>query len=262
MPGYLEALADPKTTVFLEELKHFTPKGFRDSSGTEHEVDLIIAATGYDQESKPRYPKSVNGEDMGTKWANDQHPRSYMAVCLEGMPNYFNAGAAYSPAYRSWYQIAEASTQYMVKIIDKMQLEHMLSFRPTPKAVDHFMRHSNAFMQRMVQSGPCSSWYKSKDGRPRLWPGNHGHYMRCYQHLRGEDFEWRYEDESDVFSWMGNGFCWDSDGKGEDSTWYIPKPGREVGKEEVEKLLGVHGVAMPPPNVRREEKVVGEAARL
>ena len=83
-------------------------------------------------------------------WAADIHPRSYMAVCLEGTPNTFNARAAFAPVYHSYYQVAEASTHYMVKVIDKVQLENLVSFHPTPKAVGHSMRHSGAFMQRMV----------------------------------------------------------------------------------------------------------------
>jgi cation diffusion facilitator CzcD-associated flavoprotein CzcO len=36
----------PKTHVFTKEIQRVTPKGFIDDKGEEHEVDVIICATG------------------------------------------------------------------------------------------------------------------------------------------------------------------------------------------------------------------------
>lgn len=59
--GYIKALVDPKTTVFFESPSTFTPNGFIDKKGIEHSLDVVIAATGYDQSHLPRYPTLVNG---------------------------------------------------------------------------------------------------------------------------------------------------------------------------------------------------------
>lgn len=45
--GFLEALTLPHVTTFGKELQRITPKGFVDGEGQEHEVDVIICATGY-----------------------------------------------------------------------------------------------------------------------------------------------------------------------------------------------------------------------
>ena len=82
--GYMEALSDPKTTVFTQVPQRFTETGLLDADGNEHEIDMVIAATGYDQSHMPRYPKTVNGKSMNDEFAKMQSPPSYMALCLKG----------------------------------------------------------------------------------------------------------------------------------------------------------------------------------
>src|SRR6266849_4267097 len=45
--GFLEALTLPHVTTFSKEMQRVTSKGFIDHEGQEHEVDVIICATGY-----------------------------------------------------------------------------------------------------------------------------------------------------------------------------------------------------------------------
>lgn len=45
-PGYLETLSNPKVTVFTDELREMTEKGFIDAEGVEHEVDVFICVSG------------------------------------------------------------------------------------------------------------------------------------------------------------------------------------------------------------------------
>ena len=244
--GYLEAITDPKTTVLSSPPQRVTKKGLLDADGTEYEVDAIIVATGYDQSHLPRYPKTVNGQDMRKKWEPLDCPPSYMAVALGGMPNYFNISSAFAPLHGTYFQASEAMVKYVVKVLNKMQVEHIRSLVPKDRAVDHFIRHANAFNERMVQSGPCAAWYKSKSGRPALWPGGRSHFMEILDNPRFEDFDIQYEDEADMFSYMGNGFTLDVDGdENADKTWYLGQPNRPVDDSILQKLAGVHGEAPP-----------------
>ena len=83
--GYMEALTAPKTTVFTKTPDRFTETGLLDADGNEHEIDMVIAATGYDQSHMPRYPKIVNGKNITDIWGDLRSPPSYMALCLKGM---------------------------------------------------------------------------------------------------------------------------------------------------------------------------------
>lgn len=88
--GYLEALAGEKTTVFTDSIKAITPTGVVDSAtGTEHPVDVIICATGFDTSYRPRFP--ITGLDpnatLTDKWS--KFPASYLGIGVDGYPNFF-----------------------------------------------------------------------------------------------------------------------------------------------------------------------------
>ena len=205
---YMEALTNPKTTVFKQIPQSFTEKGIVDAEGNEHEIDMVITATGYDQSHMPRYPKLVNGRSMNKEWTKLRSPPSYMALMLKSMPNYFNPSSAFGPLPQgNFYQSTEAFTKYIVKAIDKMQEDRIMSITPKDKAVDHFVRHSLAYLKRTAVMGPCVAWYKGNesDKPPALWPGARNQFIRIMETPRFEDFDIVYEDPDDMFAYFGNG---------------------------------------------------------
>lgn len=240
--GYLEAIMDPKTTVFAKTPQRFTEHGIIDGDGVEHELDMIIAATGYDQSHLPRFPKLINGKSVTDFWPDALSPPSYMALCLKGMPNYFNPSSAYGPLPQgNYYQSSEAFTQYIVKAIEKIQIDRILSVTPKDRAVDHFVRHANTYLRRTAVTGPCVSWYKGNDysQAPALWPGARSQFLRVLETPRFEDFEIVYEDPEDMFAYFGNGWTLEDDADAAtDKTWYMGKPARDVDSEVIARLKG------------------------
>ncbi|KAK0353916.1 hypothetical protein LTR91_008251 [Friedmanniomyces endolithicus] len=243
--GYMEAISDPKTTVFSKPPQRLTEKGILDADGVEHELDMVIAATGYDQSHLPRFPKLVNGKSATDFWSNPMSPPSYMAMCLKGMPNYFNPSSAYGPLPQgNYYQSSEAFTKYIVKAISKMQIDRIVSITPKDKAVDHFVRHANAFLKRTTVTGPCVAWYKGNENTapPAIWPGARSQFLRIMETPRFEDFDIVYEDEEDMFAYFGNGWTLEEDAEEDtDKTWYMGKPGREVDPDVIARLKGTDG---------------------
>ena len=240
--GYMEALSDPKTTVFTQEPKTFTDKAVVDAEGNEHEIDMVIAATGYDQSHVPRYPKIVNGRSMNEEWANLRSPPSYMAVMLKSMPNYFNPSSAFGPLPQgNFYQSCEAFTRYIVKAIEKMQIDRIMSITPKDKAVEQFVRHSLAYLKRTAVMGPCVAWYKGNESQnpPALWPGARNQFIRILATPRFEDFDIVYENPDDMFGYFGNGWSLQDDADPEaDRTWYMGQPNKHVSQETIDALKG------------------------
>lgn len=240
--GYLEAITNAKTTTFTKVPRRFTEKGLLDADGNEHELDMVIAATGYDQSHMPRFPKTVNGQSMLENWSNLPSPPSYMALGLKGMPNYFNPSSAYGPLPQgNYYQSSEAFTKYIVKVIEKMQVDRIVSIVPKDRAVDHFVRHANAWLRRTAMTGPCVAWYKGNqsDRPPALWPGARSQFLKVLETPRFEDFDIKYEDEDDMFAYFGNGWTLEVDGNPDsDKTWYMGKPERKISEDVIERLRG------------------------
>jgi hypothetical protein len=247
--GYLDAIISPECHYLTALPRGFTADGLIDAEGTEHKIDVIIAATGYSQSFIPRYPKIVNGKDMREAYKEWQSPPSYMSMGLDGMPNYFNPSLAYAPLLGSYFLISAPKTKYIVKVINRMQRDQILSMTPKRKAVEHWVAHCNAFVERVAQGGSCSSWYKSAQGgaKASLWPGGRTHYMRVLATPRFEDYDIKYADDDDMFSFLGNGYDVDYDGNPDaDNEWYLGPTKKEIPDETLEKLRGIYGTPVIP----------------
>ena len=71
-------------------LRALTPRGIQLESGSEHELDVIIFATGYDAVTGPLnliHIEGIGGEVLKEKFANG--PRTYMGMSSYGFPNIF-----------------------------------------------------------------------------------------------------------------------------------------------------------------------------
>lgn len=88
-PGeqYLVALQEPNVDPVFEPIECISPNGVV-SGGKEYDVEILVAATGFNTTFRPRFPiigrDGVNLQDL---WAD--HPVSYFGTGVSGFPNYF-----------------------------------------------------------------------------------------------------------------------------------------------------------------------------
>lgn len=199
-------------------MREITPTGFIDNAGVEHPLDIIICATGFDTSYVPRFPVLANGKDLREVWKSD--PVAYFSVMVPDFPNYFLSLGPYSAANGSLLPVIEFGAHYMLKIVEKCQLELIKAISPKVKATKDFQEHSDLLLKRMVWNQPCRSWYKggTVDGLPRMYPGSRAHFVQIMQ-PRYEDFELTYEKDNEFF-FMGNGFS-TREIDGSDATWYF-----------------------------------------
>jgi cation diffusion facilitator CzcD-associated flavoprotein CzcO len=89
--GYLESLSKPNVSVIYGGISKITERGVvSESTGEEHELDVLICATGFDTGYKPRF--KVYGEDgreMSEEWAKSGEIKAYFGMGVAGYPNYF-----------------------------------------------------------------------------------------------------------------------------------------------------------------------------
>lgn len=88
-PGsdYLSSLCRENVQVVRDSVTRVTKEGVVDGSGTEHKVDVIVCATGFDN-SKPPY--EIIGRDnrkLAEEWS--ESPQGYLSIMAEGFPNMF-----------------------------------------------------------------------------------------------------------------------------------------------------------------------------
>jgi cation diffusion facilitator CzcD-associated flavoprotein CzcO len=216
--GYLEALVSPNVTAYTEEVREITPAGFIDYEGKEHEVDIIICATGFNTSFVPRFPVLADDKSLREIWKTD--PVSYFSVLVPDFPNYFTSLGPYAATNGSLLPPIEHGCRYILQIIKKCQLEGITSIAPKAEVTHEFREHSDLLLKRTVWNQKCRSWFKNGtiDGLPRIYPGSRAHFIQNMQ-PRYEDFVIKYNCVN-RFQFMGNGFSMrDLDGR--DSTWYL-----------------------------------------
>lgn len=88
--GYLEALCKDNVTVVSSSIEEITPKGIRSADGVEHEVDVIVCATGFDVSWRPHYPTiGRHGISLSDYWKDV--PNTYLSITVANFPNYISA---------------------------------------------------------------------------------------------------------------------------------------------------------------------------
>ncbi|KAH8586249.1 hypothetical protein B0O99DRAFT_703109 [Bisporella sp. PMI_857] len=205
--GYLEALAGEKSTVFTETISRITPSGFIDHKGIEYECDVIICATGFDTSYRPRFPVlGLNDAILSEQWK--EVPESYLGIAALNMPNYFMFTGPFTPvAQGSILPLHSALSNYFVKVIRKMVVQHIRQMTPKKQSIDDFMEHCRAYLPRTCWADPCPSWFKQGrvDGPVVMWPGSRISFIETVREPQWEDYDIQYQSQN-RFSFLGNGF--------------------------------------------------------
>ncbi|KAI1613510.1 FAD/NAD-P-binding domain-containing protein [Exophiala viscosa] len=220
-PGFLEALTMPHVTTFTQDLQQITPKGFLDHQGVEHEVDVIICATGFDTTWIPRFP-IVGKTETNLQDSLKGKPISYLGVAFPDIPNYWTGVGPYGPlGHGSFFPIVEMVYRQFLTIVKKMQTENIKSITPRHEVCDAFAAHADVFLKRTAWSGDCRSWFKQgrRDGPLAMFPGTRLTYFTLMEKPRYEDYRIEYQ-SGNPFGFLGNGFS-TREYNGSDLSWYL-----------------------------------------
>ncbi|KAI2823342.1 hypothetical protein CBS115989_1324 [Aspergillus niger] len=219
--GYLEALCSQNTEVVSESISEITPKGIRTADGVEHEVDVIVCATGFDVSWRPSYPTiGREARSLSKQWKDI--PRTYLSITVPNFPNYLIFNGPFGPyGHGSFLPITETLSRHFLQILEKMSSEGVTSFEPKEEAVADFFEHHRKFMPRTAWTSPCRSWFKqgTVDGEVMMWPGSRIHFFETMKQPRWEDYNLRYT-TTNRFGYLGNGFA-AREFDGSDMSWYL-----------------------------------------
>ncbi|OAL49861.1 FAD/NAD(P)-binding domain-containing protein [Pyrenochaeta sp. DS3sAY3a] len=205
--GYLEALIQENVTcVFNNEIKQITPTGIISADGTEHEVDIIACATGFNVQYFPHFPiKGIGGRVM----QDETEPNVYASVAAPGFPNYFVINGPRG----NWGQGCalpshEVQMEYILQMARHMQEDRIKSVQPKQNVTDQLNAYMDAWhTKHSIWQEDCKSWYKAntKDGRVYIWPGSLLHHLKFLKRPRWEHYEVEYADADNIWAFLGNG---------------------------------------------------------
>jgi cation diffusion facilitator CzcD-associated flavoprotein CzcO len=186
-PGYLEALVEDNVEFISTPIAKAQPNGLQLADGRSINLDVLICATGFKTSAPPPFPViGVNGQTMESKFK--PYAETYLSLAIDDFPNHFmmlgpNAAVGTGPLTL----IMEATGDYIVKAIRKMQKEKVIKMVAQKRRVKDFSAIVDNYFKKTVYLDKCSSWYKTGQAGSRitgLWPGSALHAMETLRSQR------------------------------------------------------------------------------
>ncbi len=160
-----------------------TPSGIKTSDG-EHELDIIILATGFDAVTGGLTSmdiKGVRGETLKEKWANGV--TAHLGTATSDFPNLLFIYGPHSPAtFCNGPTCAELQGEWVVKCLDDMRRKGVSRIESTPAADDAWAAHVDELASGTLFPR-AESWYMGANipGKKRqllAYPGGVPTYLQ------------------------------------------------------------------------------------
>lgn len=161
--GYYEAYnRDNVELVDLREtpVECITPRGVRTTAG-EHELDMLIYATGFDAGTGALTHIDIRGRDgLLLKDAWSDGVRALLGLQVHGFPNMFLSGAPLSPAaaFCNVPTCIQQQLDWIADCIDFVRAGHGHSIEPTAEAEAAWVAHHEEVANAILVS-KANSWY-------------------------------------------------------------------------------------------------------
>jgi 4-hydroxyacetophenone monooxygenase len=168
------ALGQGNVHLVTAGISEITPAGIRTTDGVEHEVDVIVWATGFNASNflESLQVSGVDGVDLHRYWDGDA--RAYLGITVPHFPNLF---CIYGPNTNlvvngSTVLFSELSAEYILRALHGLleRGEAALEVREDVyEAYNERVDEANRLMA--WGAAEVSSWYKNSRGRvSQVWP--------------------------------------------------------------------------------------------
>lgn len=181
--GWFDALKRDNVHLETGRIACILPHGVRMEDGTEHEVDVIVMATGFDVSNMVGSMEIVgrDGRNLGREWGDD--PRAYLGVTVPGYPNFFlTVGPNSAPNHAAGQNlISETQINYIIECLDLVVAKGGKTIEPTREAYVTWNERIDRRLPEMIWTHPkAKSYYNNRQGRPFLsWPWRLVDYWTC-----------------------------------------------------------------------------------
>ena len=169
---YLQAFNRDNVHLVTQRIDHVTAAAVVDASGTRHEVDTIIEATGFKPFDITDYVQ-ISGRDgvrLQDVWR--EHVQSFRTLMVPGFPNFFLLlGPNSATGHTSALIMIESQARFALQCLKMLERDGLRQLEPLAEATQGFNRRVQRDMSSMVFSGGCESWYTDQhDYNFTLWP--------------------------------------------------------------------------------------------
>jgi len=145
--------------VGTEPIEAITPAGVR-TGGVEHELDMLILATGFDAMTGTLLRIDIRGRDgMTLRDAWSAGPRTYLGLSVAGFPNLFMVSGPGSPSVLTNMIVSiEQHVEWITDCIADLRTAGHRSIEATDAAQEDWVLHVNSIADKTLYP-TCNSWY-------------------------------------------------------------------------------------------------------
>jgi cation diffusion facilitator CzcD-associated flavoprotein CzcO len=188
---FYPALARPNVEVVTHAVQEVREDRLVDATGREHEVDVVIYATGFDSQDflSSIDVRGVGGEKLATRWADGA--RAYLGMYVPGFPNLL---VTYGPNTNlgggSIIYMLEAQARHMRQVVDRLEIGRYRSVQVTEETESAYDAEIQSRLDHSVW-GHCENWYRHPSGRiTSNWPGATLPFAKRTRILDPTEFAW------------------------------------------------------------------------
>lgn len=177
-----------------EPILEITEKGIR-TGEREIELDIIIAATGYDGLTGAMMAVDIHGREgrsLRKKWAGGA--QSHLGLMMEGFPNLFMIAGANGPsALANFVILNEQNADWISDCITFMRTHGHDTIEPTAEAETDYMSLVTAIASRSLMP-KANTWYTGAniEGKARFFPifaGGLNKYLEMCSQAAGAGYQ-------------------------------------------------------------------------
>ena len=169
-PSFTRDNVDLETT----SIERITPTGITTTDGREHEIDVLVLATGFDMWDANFPAISVigrEGKDLG-KWWRSTRFQAYQGIAVPGFPNFLSLASPYSYSGLSFFTTIEGQMKHIDRLLSEVRRRGATTFEVKDPANEEFLGWVTERLDDSVFSlGQCQtarSYYFNQHGEAAL----------------------------------------------------------------------------------------------
>src|SRR5262245_17197232 len=176
---YLSTFNRDNVRLVTEPIDKITGSGVATEVGENHDVDVLILATGFkvmDTDAMPTYPVTGPGGRSWSRYWDDHRLQAYEGVSVPGFPNFFTVFGPYGYVGSSYFALIETQTHHISRCLKRARRKHARRVEVKQEANDRYFaemmrkRHRQIFWQDSCRL--ANSYYFDKNGDVPLRPAS------------------------------------------------------------------------------------------
>jgi cation diffusion facilitator CzcD-associated flavoprotein CzcO len=174
---YLSTFNRDNVRLVTEPIDKITPSAVATTDGANHEVDVLVLATGFkvlDSDAMPTFAVTGSGGLSLAKFWDEHRLQAYEGVSVPGFPNMFSVMGPYGYVGSSYFALIEAQTHHILRCLQRARQRSATRVEVTEEANARYFaemmrrRHRQVFWQDSCQL--ANSYYFDKNGDVALRP--------------------------------------------------------------------------------------------